>query len=153
MLHFKSWQWSHNYLIKNSQDSISISTTYIPPASTINTALLDNIKKTADNKIIPGDLNAKHIDFNCTKTDKWGLPWKKALYNADLFIADNSNPTTTAKTDMDKLKLFMEQLKSVFATEISVDDHEDFINSNELDRIIKNLDIKKSPGLDSINNK
>ena len=54
---------------------------------------------------------------------------------------------------MDKLKLFMEQLKSVFATEISVDDHEDFINSNELDRIIKNLDIKKSPGLDSINNK
>ena len=80
-------------LLRNSQDSISISTIYIPPASTINTALLDNIKKTADNIIITGDLNAKHIDFNCTKTDKWGLALKKALYNADLFIADNSNPT------------------------------------------------------------
>ena len=32
-------------LLKNSQDSISISTIYIPPASTIDTALLDNIKK------------------------------------------------------------------------------------------------------------
>ena len=80
-------------LLRNSQDSISISTIYIPPASTISTALLDNIKKTADNIIITGDMNAKHIDFNCTKTDKWGLALKKALYNADLFIADNSNPT------------------------------------------------------------
>ena len=80
-------------LLRNSQDSICISTIYIPPASTINTALLDNIKKTADNIIITGDLNAKHIDFNCSKTDKWGLALKKALYNANLFIADNSNPT------------------------------------------------------------
>ena len=32
-------------LLRNSQDSIRISTIYIPPASTINTALLDNIKK------------------------------------------------------------------------------------------------------------
>ena len=32
-------------LLKNSQDSISISTIYIPPASTIDIALLDNIKK------------------------------------------------------------------------------------------------------------
>ena len=60
-------------LLRNYQDSISISTICIPPASTINTALLDNIKKTADNIIITGDLNAKHIDFNCTKTDKWVL--------------------------------------------------------------------------------
>ena len=80
-------------LLRNSQDSISISTIYIPPASTINTALLDNIKKTADNIIITGDLNAKHIDFNCTKTDKWGLVLKKALYNADLFTDNNSKPT------------------------------------------------------------
>ena len=86
---------------------------------------------------------------------------------------------STAKTDGDKLKLFAEQLKSVFATKIdlkdknlereirnvlilnvqdysplkSVDDHQEFISINELDRIIKNLDIKKGPGLDSINNK
>ena len=84
-----------------------------------------------------------------------------------------------AKTDGDKLKLFAEQLKSVFATKIdlkdrnlereirnflilnvqdysplkSVDDHEELISINELDRIIKNLDIKKASGLDSINNK
>ena len=32
-------------LLKNSQDSISISTIYIPPASTISTTLLDNIKR------------------------------------------------------------------------------------------------------------
>ena len=82
-------------LLKNSQVSIGISTIYISPASTINTAPFDNIKKTADNIIITGDLNAKHIDFNCTKTDKWGLALKKALHNADLFIADNSNPTHT----------------------------------------------------------
>ena len=80
-------------LLKNSQDSISISTIYIPPASTINTALLDNIKKTADNIIIIRDMNAKHIDFNCSKMDKWGLALKRPLYNADLFIADNNNPT------------------------------------------------------------
>ena len=50
-------------LLRNSQDSISISIIYIPPASTISTALLDNIRKTADNIIITGD----HIDFNRTK--------------------------------------------------------------------------------------
>ena len=60
-------------LLRNSQDSINISTIYIPPASTISTALLDNIKKTVDNIIITGDPNAKHIDFNCTKSNKWGL--------------------------------------------------------------------------------
>ena len=80
-------------LLRNSQDSISISTIYIPPVSTISTALFDNIKKTADNIIIVGDLNTKHIDFNCTKSNKWGLALKKALYNADLFIADNSKPS------------------------------------------------------------
>ena len=52
--------------LRNSQDSISISTIYIPPASTVSTTLLDNIKKIADIIIITGDLNAKHIDFNCT---------------------------------------------------------------------------------------
>ena len=80
-------------LLRNSQDSINISTIYIPPASTISTALLDNIKKTVDNIIITGDPNAKHIDFNCTKSYKWGLALKKALYNTDLFIADNIKPT------------------------------------------------------------
>ena len=70
-----------------------------------------------------------------------------------------------AKTDGDKLKLFAEQLKSVFATTIDLkdknlereirnflilnvqdysplksgDDHEEFVSINELDRIIKNL--------------
>ena len=35
----------------------------------------------------------------------------------------------------------------------SIDDHEEFISINELDRIINSLDIKKAPGLDCINNK
>ena len=35
----------------------------------------------------------------------------------------------------------------------SVDDHEEIIRINELDIIIKNLGIKKAPGLDYINNK
>ena len=102
-----------------------------------------------------------------------GYPNKGTLY------LDLNNGTSIAKTDGDKLKLFAEQLKSVFATKIdlkdknlereirnflilnvqdysplkSVDDHQEFISINELDRIIKNLDIKKAPGLDSINNK
>ena len=50
-------------LLKNSQDSTSISTIYIPPASNVNTTLLDDIKKTADKIIITGDLKAKHTDF------------------------------------------------------------------------------------------
>ena len=57
-----------------------------------------------DNVIITGGLNAKHVDFNCTKSDKWSLALKKALYNTDLFIADNSKPThrdgTTNKSDI-----------------------------------------------------
>ena len=93
--------------------------------------------------------------------------------------ADIKNGTLTTKTDGDKLKLFEEQLKSVVASKIdlkdknleretryffilnvqdcsplkSVDDHEELISINEIGRIIKNLGIKKVPGLDYINNK
>ena len=52
-----------------------------------------DIINSADNTIITGDLNAKHTDFNCTKTDRWGMALKKALYDADLFVAENSKPT------------------------------------------------------------
>ena len=79
--------------LKNTEDETTISTIYIPPASSINTSLLENIKNSVDNIIITGDLNAKHTDFNCSKTDRWGMVLKKALYNADLYIADNSIPT------------------------------------------------------------
>ena len=84
---------------------------------------------------------------------------------------DLKTDTTTAKTGRDKLKQFAEQLKSVFATKIdlkdknlerkngnflilniqdytplkSIDDHEEFISINQLNRIINNLDIKKAP--------
>ena len=47
----------------------------------------------ADNKITTRDLNARHTDFNCTKTDRWRMALEKALYNADLFITGNSKPT------------------------------------------------------------
>ena len=76
--------------LKDSQFPTHISTIYIPPGYTINTTLLSNIKNSAHNVIITGNLNAKHLDFNCTKTDKWRIALKKVLYNADLFIADNS---------------------------------------------------------------
>ena len=33
------------------------------------------------------------------------------------------------------------------------DDHEEFIGINEIDKIVINLDIKKAPGIDRINNK
>ena len=35
----------------------------------------------------------------------------------------------------------------------TIDDHEEFISVNEIDKIINNLDIKKAPGIDRINNK
>ena len=80
-------------LLKDSQHSTSISTIYIIPASTINNTLHNNIKNSADTIIITGDLNAKHTDFHCTKTDKWVIALKTALHNADLFITENSKPT------------------------------------------------------------
>ena len=92
---------------------------------------------------------------------------------------DLKSNSTIAKTDRDKLKQFAEQLKSVFAMKLdlkdkklergignflilniqdytplkTIDDHEEFISINELDRIINNLDIKKAPSIDRINNK
>ena len=42
--------------LKNTEDQITITTIYIPPASSINTSLLENIKNSADNIIITGDL-------------------------------------------------------------------------------------------------
>ena len=96
MLHYKYiYIEAITIFLKNTQDSINISTIYIPPASSINTTLINNIKKTADNIIITGDLSAKHTDFNCTKMGRWGIALKKALYNAGLFIADSSIPTYT----------------------------------------------------------
>ena len=80
-------------LLKDSQNPISISTIYISPGSNINTTILNNIKNSADNIIITGDLNAKDTDFNCSKTAKWGMALKKVLYDADLFVAENSKPT------------------------------------------------------------
>ena len=56
--------------LKNSQVLTSISTIYNTPGSTINTILLSNIKNSANNVIITGALNAKHLDFNYTKADK-----------------------------------------------------------------------------------
>ena len=79
--------------LKNTQDSINISTIYVPPAFSINTTVTDNIRKTADNVIIAGGLSVKYTGFNCTKIGRWVIALKKALYNADLFIADNSIPT------------------------------------------------------------
>ena len=93
--------------------------------------------------------------------------------------ADIKNGTLITKKDGGKLKLFEEQLKSVVASKIdlkdknleretrcffifnvqdysplkSVDDHEELISINEIGRIIKNLGIKKAPGLGCINSK
>ena len=93
---------------------------------------------------------------------------------------DLKSDSSIAKIDRDKLKQFAEQLKSVFAMKIDLkdkklereignflvlniqdytplktidDDHEEFISINEVDRIINNLDNKKAPGIDRINNK
>lgn len=91
---FLHWHWQNEaitIILKDLQYSTSISTIDIPPVS-INTTLLNNIKNSADNIIITGDLNAKHTYFNCSKVNR-GIALKKALYDADLFIAENSTPT------------------------------------------------------------
>ena len=87
-------------LLKNSQDSISISTIYIPPASTINTTLLDNIKKTADNIIITGDQNAKHTDFNCTNwiNGVWHRKKPYTMLISSLLITANLLTETAEQT-------------------------------------------------------
>ena len=65
-------------LLKNTQDLGSISTIFIPPAPYINTTLLETLKKTVDNIIITGYLNAKHTDFGCTKMDRCCMTLKKS---------------------------------------------------------------------------
>ena len=102
-----------------------------------------------------------------------GYPSKRSSYPV------LKHSTSIAKTDQDKLKQFAEQLKSVFTTKIElkdknserkirnflilnaqvysplkfIDDHEELISVNEIDKIINNLDIKQTPGIDPINNK
>ena len=102
-----------------------------------------------------------------------GYPSKVSSY------PDLKSDRSVAKTDQDKLKQFAEQLKSVFTTKIelkdknlereianflllniqdysplkSIDDYQEFISINEIERIINNLDIKKTPSIDRINNK
>ena len=84
--------------LEDSQFPTSISTIYIPPGSTINTILLSNITNSADNVIINGDLNAKHLDFNYTKTDKWGIALKKVyIILISLLLITAYIPTETAE--------------------------------------------------------
>ena len=81
-------------ILKDSQYSTNISTIYISPASIIKTTLLNNINNSTDNIIITGDHSWKsHTVFNCSKMDKWGIGLKQSLYDADLFIVENSIPT------------------------------------------------------------
>ena len=71
-----------------------------------------------------------------------GYPTKGSSY------PDLKNNTSTAKTDRDKLKLFAEQLKSVFATKIDLKD-------KNLEREIRNfliLNIQYYSPLKSIDN-
>ena len=51
------------------------------------------MKNSVNNVIITGDLNTRHTDFNCSKSDDRGIVLKQALYNEDLFIAENEIPT------------------------------------------------------------
>ena len=102
-----------------------------------------------------------------------GYPNKRRSY------PDPKNGAAIAKTDQDKLKKFTEQLKSVDTTKIElkdknlereignllilnihdysplkiIDDQEELISINDVDKIINNLDIKKAPCIDRINDK
>ena len=95
------------------------------------------------------------------------------------FLYDLKNDTSIVKADQDKFKQFAEQLKSVFVNKIelkdknlereignflilniqdysplkTINDHEEFISINEINKIINSLDIRKPPGIDQINNK
>ena len=53
--------------------------------------LLSNINNSAHNVIIRGDFSAKHIGFDCSKSDNWGIALKWAQHIADLFIVGNDS--------------------------------------------------------------
>ena len=95
------------------------------------------------------------------------------------FLYGLKNDTSIVKADQDKFKQFAEQLKSVFVNKIelkdknlereignflilniqdysplkTINDHEEFISINEINKIINSLDIRKPPVIDRINNK
>ena len=64
----------------------------IPTQPTLSSRLLlSNINNSAHNVIIRGDFSAKHIGFDCSKSDNWGIALKWAQHIADLFIVGNDS--------------------------------------------------------------
>lgn len=58
-------------------------------ASHISTTLLQKINNPSEKRFIAKYLNAKPINFNCSKTHKWGNELKKDRHFEDFFIREN----------------------------------------------------------------
>ena len=52
-----------------------------------------------------------------------------------------------------EIKVYMNENSHLFKPKQKVENFEEFIKDNEIEKIIKKLDIKKAPGIDNINNK
>ena len=79
--------------IKDKKSSLSITSIYIPPRHVVNQELIKTISKCADQAIIAGDFNAKHIDFNNDVSTRFGVKLRSTMSLHDLHLVDNDQPT------------------------------------------------------------
>lgn len=100
-------------ILKDSQISTIISTIYIPPVSVISTTLLSNMKTSAYNVTITGDLNAKHTDFNCTERDQWYIAMKR-LYMMLIYLNLRTTYLLTAAVYTSDVIDYVTSLRAIY---------------------------------------
>ena len=79
----------------HSHHPITVTSIYCPPGIKPSAALFNAISNPS-HSLIMGDLNAKHVDFHCRKTNQSGIALKQILNSTNLSIINTNEPTYTS---------------------------------------------------------
>lgn len=94
---------------------ITVTSVYCPPGTKPSAALFQAISNPS-HSLIMGDLNAKHIDFHCKKTNPSAIALQQILNNTNLSVINTNKPTyispQTGNTDILDLILCSPDLAS-----------------------------------------